>query len=166
LSSWRLIFSGIKALRTNSFQHINFSYLDNVKVLYIFLILSKLKYASVTCHNLTLAESNKLENVQRKFANLCYNRFIQSIIIIIMNEFLIIYSSKRLIPGHKILTLYLLLTFSRTKLPVVLSCILLVSVYPLSKFETFPLTDVSNVSNVSKVCHCCEQHLQISGLFQ
>jgi hypothetical protein len=36
----------------------------------------------------------------------------------------------------KILTLYFLLTFSRTKLTVVLLWMLLVSVYPLSKLET------------------------------
>jgi hypothetical protein len=48
-----------------------------VKFVYITLILSKLEYASVAWNNLTLADSNKLENIQRKFANLCYNRFIQ-----------------------------------------------------------------------------------------
>jgi hypothetical protein len=41
------------------------------------------------------------------------------------------------------LTLYLLLTFSRTKLTVILLWIELVSVYPLNKLETFPpLTSV------------------------
>jgi hypothetical protein len=39
---------------------------------------SNLEYPSVAWNNLTLADSNKLENIQRKFANLCYNRFIQS----------------------------------------------------------------------------------------
>jgi hypothetical protein len=41
-------------------------------------VLSNLEYASVAWNNPTLADSNKLENIQRKFANLCYNRFIQS----------------------------------------------------------------------------------------
>jgi hypothetical protein len=41
-------------------------------------VLSNPEYASVAWNNLTLADCNKLKNIQRKFANLCYNRFIQS----------------------------------------------------------------------------------------
>jgi hypothetical protein len=58
---------------------------------------------------------------------------------VIMNQCWIIYISKRFTLADKILTLYFLLTFSRTKLTVVVLWILLVSVYPLSKLETFPL---------------------------
>jgi hypothetical protein len=50
---------------------------DILKVLYITLIRSTLEYASVVWNKLTLADSNKLENMKRKFANLCCNRFIQ-----------------------------------------------------------------------------------------
>jgi hypothetical protein len=41
-----------------------FSSLDSLEVLYITLIRSKLVYASVVWNNLTLADSNKLENIQ------------------------------------------------------------------------------------------------------
>jgi hypothetical protein len=57
---------------------------------------------------------------------------------VIMNECWIIYILRRFIPSDKILALNFLLTFSRTKLTVVLLWILLVSVYPLSKLETCP----------------------------
>jgi hypothetical protein len=48
-----------------------------VIVIIIIIVRSNLEYASVAWNNLTLADSNKLENIQRKFTNLCYNRFIQ-----------------------------------------------------------------------------------------
>jgi hypothetical protein len=58
--------------------------LDTLKVVFIYLfilfitlILSKLDYASVDRSNLTLADSNKMENIKTEFANLCFNRFIQ-----------------------------------------------------------------------------------------
>jgi hypothetical protein len=50
---------------------------DSLTDLYIPLFLSKLEYVSVVWNRLTLADSNKMENVKTKFANLCYNRFIQ-----------------------------------------------------------------------------------------
>jgi hypothetical protein len=56
----------------------NFSCLVSLKVLHIAFAPSMLEYASVVWHNLTLGDSNKLENIQRKFANLYYNRFIQA----------------------------------------------------------------------------------------
>jgi hypothetical protein len=56
----------------------NFSSLDYVVVLYNSLIGSKLEYASVVWNNLSLTDSNKIENIQRKFANLCYCRFFQA----------------------------------------------------------------------------------------
>jgi hypothetical protein len=62
---------------------------------------------------------------------------------VIMNSCWITYSLKRFIPGDKILTLYFLLAFLRTELNVLLLWILLVSVYPLNKSETFqPLKSV------------------------
>jgi hypothetical protein len=68
LHSWAL-----KLLWLIRFITYNFSSLDGLKVLYITLIHSKLEYTSVCKNNLTLANSNKLENIQRKSANLCYN---------------------------------------------------------------------------------------------
>jgi hypothetical protein len=56
----------------------NFSSLDSLLVLCIPLTRSKLEYASVVWNNLSLADSNKIENIQRKFANLCYCRFFQA----------------------------------------------------------------------------------------
>jgi hypothetical protein len=56
-----------------------------------------------------------------------------------MNQCWIVYILKSFIPGDKTLTLYFLLSSSRTKSTVDLSWLLLVSVYPLSKLDTFPL---------------------------
>jgi hypothetical protein len=75
----------LKLLGLIRFIPYNFSSLDCLKVLYTALVLSNLEHASVAWNNLTLADSNKLENMQRKFVNLCYNRFIQSNCLLIMN---------------------------------------------------------------------------------
>jgi hypothetical protein len=53
----------------------NFSSLDSLVVLHIALIRSKLEYASVVWNKLTSTDSNKIENIQRQFASLCYYRF-------------------------------------------------------------------------------------------
>jgi hypothetical protein len=55
----------------------NFSCLDTVDILYIALIRSKPKHASVVWKNL-LQLVNKLESTRRSLANLCCYRFIQS----------------------------------------------------------------------------------------
>jgi hypothetical protein len=71
--SCRFVYS--QALRTLGlirFITYNFSSLDSLIDLYIALIRSKLEYASVTWNKLTLTDSDKIENIQRKFADLCY----------------------------------------------------------------------------------------------
>jgi hypothetical protein len=60
----------------------NFSSLDCLVVFYIFLIVSKLEYASVVWNNLSLTDSNKIQNIQRKFANLCCYHFFQTDILL------------------------------------------------------------------------------------
>jgi hypothetical protein len=90
---------------------------------------------------LLLLYFNKLESIQITVENLCYNRFTQPNPFLIMNQCWIICILNRFTPGDKILTLYFLLTFSRTKLTVARLWILwtlLVSVYPLSKLKNFP----------------------------
>jgi hypothetical protein len=65
----------LRALGFIRFITYNFSSLDSLVVLYIALIRFKLEYASVVWNKLTLTDSNKIENKQRKFANLCCYRF-------------------------------------------------------------------------------------------
>jgi hypothetical protein len=55
----------------------NFSSFNSLVVLNTALIMSDLEYAFVAWNNLTLTDSSKVENIQRKFASLCY-RFFQT----------------------------------------------------------------------------------------
>jgi hypothetical protein len=56
----------IKLLGLIHFITYNFSSLDSLKVVYVTLIHSKLKYASVFRNNITFADSTKMQNVERK----------------------------------------------------------------------------------------------------
>jgi hypothetical protein len=56
----------LKLLGLIRFITYNFSSLDCLKVLYTASVRSNLDYASVAWNNLTLADSIKLENIQRK----------------------------------------------------------------------------------------------------
>jgi hypothetical protein len=63
----------VRTLGLNRFITYNFSSLDSLVVLYIALIRLTLEYASVVWNNLASTDANKIENIQRKSANLlCY----------------------------------------------------------------------------------------------
>jgi lipopolysaccharide biosynthesis glycosyltransferase len=51
--------------------------------------MSKLEYASVVWNSLSLTDSNKIENIQRQFSNICYYRFFQADILRNYNSILI-----------------------------------------------------------------------------
>jgi hypothetical protein len=55
----------LKQLGLIGFLTYNFSSLDGLKFLYITLMHSNLEYASVVWNNLTLADSNKLEDIPK-----------------------------------------------------------------------------------------------------
>jgi hypothetical protein len=116
----------------------NLSSLDSSKVLCVTSVHSKLEYTSVVWYNLILADSNKLENIQRKFTNLCYSRLIQPNSFCNYESMSTYLYYKKPYSRRQNLHLNSLLTFSRTKLTVVLIWIHLVSVYPLSRLDTFP----------------------------
>jgi hypothetical protein len=105
----------------------NFSSLVSLKVLYIASFRLKFEYESVAWNNVTLAGSNKLKNIQKKFANVCYNRFILPNSL--CNSVLYYLHFKTLHSRRQHLDALFL--------TVVLLWILLVSEYPLSKLGTF-----------------------------
>jgi hypothetical protein len=125
-----------QALRTLGlirFITYNFSSLDSLVVSYFASITSKLEYASVVWNKLTLTDSNKIENIQRKFANLCYYRFFQFGLLrnydLILNHlnFRTLYSRRR----H--LDALFLTNISRAKLIAIPSWTLSVFVCPQGK---------------------------------
>jgi hypothetical protein len=71
-----------------------------------------------------------------------------------MNQRRIIYILKCFIPGDKIWTIYLLLTFSRTKLTVVLLWILLIAVMSISPSAR----RVTAVNNIGKSLDVFNKH--------
>jgi hypothetical protein len=92
-------------IRLNTY---NFSFIDSLKILHIFLKLLKLEYAPIAWNKLTLVHSDKLENIQKSLVIYVIGLFSPSIFAIV-NQCWIIYILRRLIPGSRMLTLYFLL---------------------------------------------------------
>jgi hypothetical protein len=63
------------------------STLDSLLVLHSTLVRSKLEYAPVDWNSFTSTDSSKLERIKRKFAALCYTRFLMAYVTIIMKIF-------------------------------------------------------------------------------
>jgi hypothetical protein len=102
-----------QALRTLGlicFITYHISSLDSLVVLYNALIMSKLQYASVIWNNLTLTDSNKIENIQRKFTNLCCYCFSQFEIVRNYDSILSCSNFRHFIPDDTVM-LYFLLKF-------------------------------------------------------
>jgi hypothetical protein len=64
-----------KITRTNSCNYIFISTIDSVVMLYFALVRSKLGSASVAWNSVTITDFNKLERIQRKFADFCHSQF-------------------------------------------------------------------------------------------
>jgi len=54
----------------------SFSSIDNLVTIYCALVHSKLEFAYVAWNSVMLTDPFKTERVQKKFPNLCYNRFL------------------------------------------------------------------------------------------
>jgi hypothetical protein len=91
-------------------------------------------------NNLTVVDANKLENIRKSLQIYAIIDLLSPPSFVIMNQCWIIYILKWFIWDDKILTLYFFVAFSRIKLTVVLLRMLLISIYPLSILETFPLS--------------------------
>jgi hypothetical protein len=116
----------------------SFSSLVSLEVLHVTLIRSELKYASVVWNNLTLANSNKLENTRRKLANLRYNRFNQPNFFRNYEQILNYLRFKTLHSRrHNRDPLFLTDDF-KNKIYSCFTVDTLVCVYPLSESEAFP----------------------------
>jgi hypothetical protein len=158
----------LKLLGLIRFLIYNFTSLDSLKVSYIALIRSDLEYATFICNNLTLSGSNKVENIQRNFENLCYNRFIQPNVFCNYESMLNFLRFKTLCFGWQNLDALFLINVFKNKI----DCCSIMDTVSL-RVPTKPIRDLSNVnvSNVSrqpfnKVRHGWKQHQQISWCFQ
>jgi hypothetical protein len=105
---------------------------------------SNLECASVTWNNLTLTNSNKLENILRKFVNLCYNRFIQSNYLRNYELILNYLHLKTLYSRPQHLDPLFLVNVFMNKIncySIILLWTLSAYIYPQSKSGTFPLLE-------------------------
>jgi hypothetical protein len=165
-SCWQLTPRALKLLELIHFIAYNFPFLDILEVLYASLIHSKIEYACVVWSTLNLIDSSRLENIQRKFANLCYNLLIQSNPLRNYESMLNYLHFKGLY--SRPLNFYALFLVNVFKNKI--GCYSIMDIFglrvPTKQIRDFSSSIVSNVSRLCKAGQGCKQHLHISERFQ
>jgi hypothetical protein len=132
----------------------NFSSFDSLKVWYITLILLKFEYASVAENKLTLSHSNKLESIQRKFAKLCYNRFIQPTSYCNYESVLNYLDFKILYSRREYMDALFRIDVFKNKVDYCSFVDTVIRHVPANKIEDVSILNVSNVSRISASTGC------------
>jgi hypothetical protein len=154
----------LKLLELIRFIKCNFSSFVSLNILCITLIRSKLEYVSVVWSNRTLANSIKLENIQREFANVCYNRFIHPNFVCNYESILNYLCFKTLYSRRQNLDALFLINVSKNKMDC---CSIMDTVglrVPTKQIRGFSTFNVSNVSRLSHTARCVTA--AISGRYQ
>jgi hypothetical protein len=113
--------------------------------------------ASVKCNNLSITDSNKIENMQRKFPNLCYCHFFHSDIL--HNYYLILNSLNiRILHSRRHLNaLFLMIAFKgKINCHSILDTVgISVPTRQIREFSTFSMSSALKYKSFSQVHHCC-----------